>query len=172
MAFWGTWCKCTSVLSVQFIPWINKLYSDSDPRTNRGLQTDQQPVWKKKFINMTKNNKKKGSVMSVWFHFNGDGKEVQTSVFGAWLECITVFICTLVGFRTQLFLNGVAPDSVTHRHYYCQCRGQFCTLKESPSGQQPYAGKYHSAKHHIPDTSIKNSRRAEWITLSSAGNQN
>lgn len=110
--------------------------------------------------------------MSVWFHFNGDGKEVQTSVFGAWLECITVFICTLVGFRTQLFLNGVAPDSVTHRHYYCQCRGQFCTLKESPSGQQPYAGKYHSAKHHIPDTSIKNSRRAEWITLSSAGNQN
>lgn len=83
-------------------------------------------IWQKK-------QPKKGSVMSVWFHFNGDGKEVQTSVFGACLECITVFICTLEGFWTQLFLNGVAPDSVTHRHYYCQCRGQFCTLKESPS---------------------------------------
>lgn len=42
--------------------------------------------------------------MSVWFHFNGDGKEVQTTVFGACLECITVFICTF-----ERFSNTIVP---------------------------------------------------------------
>lgn len=80
-----------------------------------------------------KTNKKKDQLCQFGFILMAMVRRYKLLFLELASSALQFLYAHLKGFRTQLFLNGVAPDSVTHTHYYCQCRGQFCTLKESPS---------------------------------------